>query len=104
MTNAAGCDRPGRRSRSCCFSRRLEAAPIAKSQRKRAPKSVLKLLDLEQSKSAVVACTALAVFHESTLTLEWDCRLVVKESTGELKHLSTSGGAQRGQGRRVQVS
>jgi len=33
--------------------RRLEAVPIAKSKRKRTPKSVLKLPDLEQSRSAV---------------------------------------------------
>ena len=34
--------------------RRLEAVPIAKSKRKRTPKSVLKLPDLEQSRSAVL--------------------------------------------------
>jgi integrase len=41
---------------SCCLPRRLEAVPKAKSKmkRKRAPKSVLKLPDLEQSKSAVL--------------------------------------------------
>src|SRR6202171_4789757 len=51
---AAGGDRPRRRSGSCCLPRRLEAAPMAKSKRKRTPKSVLKLPDLEQSRSAVL--------------------------------------------------
>src|SRR5665213_1241804 len=56
MKNAAGCDRPRQRSRSCFLPRRMEAVTMAKSKtnRKRAPKHVLKLPDLEQSKSAVL--------------------------------------------------
>ena len=50
------CDRPLRRSGSCFLPRRMEAVPMAKSKtkRKRTPKHVLKLPDLEQSKSAVL--------------------------------------------------
>jgi hypothetical protein len=36
------------------FAAAAEAAPMAKSKRKRVPKTVLKLPDLEQSKSAVL--------------------------------------------------
>ncbi len=51
-----GCDRPRWRSGSCFLPRRMEAVPMAKSEtkRNRAPKHVLKLPDLEQSKSAVL--------------------------------------------------
>jgi len=54
--NAPGCDRPGWRSESFCLPRRLEAVPMAKREIKhrRKPKSILKLPDLEQSKSAVL--------------------------------------------------
>ena len=51
-----GCDRPRWRSGSCFLPRRMEAVPMAKSKtiRKRTPKHVLKLPDLEQSKYAVL--------------------------------------------------
>ena len=54
--NVPGCDRPRWRSGRCCLPRRLEAVSMAKSKikRKRTPKSILKLPDLEQSKSAVL--------------------------------------------------
>ena len=54
--NAPGCDRPRRRSGSCFLPRQMEAIPMGKSKtsRKRTPKHVLKLPDLEQSKSAVL--------------------------------------------------
>jgi hypothetical protein len=54
--NAPGCDRPRLRSGSCFLPRQMEAVPMAKSntKRKRTPKHVLKLPDLEQSKSAVL--------------------------------------------------
>jgi len=54
--NAPGCDRPRHRPGSFCLPRRLEAVPMAKREIKhrRKPKSILKLPDLEQSKSAVL--------------------------------------------------
>jgi len=54
--NAARCDRPESGSESCSLVRQLEAVSMAKSKmkRKKAPKSISKLPDLEQSKSAVL--------------------------------------------------
>src|SRR5271163_2638445 len=56
MLNGLVCDSPRWRSGSCCLPRQLEAVPMAsiKTKRKRTPKSILKLPDLEQSKSAVL--------------------------------------------------
>ena len=50
------CDRRRSKSESCFLPRRMEAVLMAKSKtmRKRVPKHVLKLPDLEQSKSAVL--------------------------------------------------
>ena len=55
-TNGPGCDRPRLPSGSCFLPRQMEAVPMAKGKtsRKRTPKHVLKLPDLEQSKSAVL--------------------------------------------------
>lgn len=56
LENAPGCDRPRWRPGSSFLQRQMEAEPMAKSKakRKRTPKYVLKLPDLEQSKSAVL--------------------------------------------------
>jgi hypothetical protein len=56
QVNAAGCDKPRLRSGSCFLPRQLEAVLMAKSntKRKRTPEHILKLPELEQSKSAVL--------------------------------------------------
>jgi hypothetical protein len=60
------------------FSPRLEAAFMAKSKRKRAPRTVLKLPDLEQSKSAVLngltsASSQRSYDHAIREFIDWYC-------------------------------
>ena len=75
--NALGCEIE---IGSCYLPRRLEAVPMAKSKMKpkRAPKSVLKLPDLEQSKSAVLnsltsPSSQRTYDHEIRAFIEWYC-------------------------------
>jgi hypothetical protein len=62
-----------------CFSlRQLEAAPMAQSRRKRIPKTVLKLPDFEQSKSAVLngltsASSKRSSDHAIREFIDWCC-------------------------------
>ena len=63
---------------SCFSPRQRRPLPMAKSKRKRVPKTVLKLLDLEQSKSAVLnsltsSSSKRSYDHAIREFIEWYC-------------------------------